>query len=62
MLERTRRFLKRFHEDESGPNTVEWVLLIVVGLVILIAIYLVVTLMMDRMRSETNNVVNNNFE
>jgi len=62
MLERTRRFLKRLHEDESGPNTVEWVLLIVVGLVILIAIYLVVTLMMDRMRGETNNVVNNNFE
>lgn len=37
--DRATGFLRRLHEDESGPNTVEWVLLIVVALVVLIAIY-----------------------
>jgi len=39
MLQRARKFASRLHEDESGPNTVEWVLLIIVALVILIGIY-----------------------
>ena len=39
MLQRARQFASRLHEDESGPNTVEWVLLIIVALVILIGIY-----------------------
>ena len=39
MLQRARKFATRLHEDESGPNTVEWVLLIIVALVILIGIY-----------------------
>ena len=39
MLQKARNFAKRLHEDESGPNTVEWVLLIIVALVILAAIY-----------------------
>ena len=42
MLRRARKFAARLHKDESGPNTVEWVLLIIVALVILIAIYLFV--------------------
>ncbi len=43
MLQRVRRFALRLHEDESGPNTVEWVLLIIVALVVLVAIYWFVT-------------------
>jgi hypothetical protein len=39
MLQRVRRFAIRLHEDESGPNTVEWVLLIIVALVVLVGIY-----------------------
>jgi flagellar biogenesis protein FliO len=39
MLQRVRRFAIELHEDESGPNTVEWVLLIIVALLILVAIY-----------------------
>ena len=39
MLKSVRRFAIRLHRDESGPNTVEWVLLIIVALLILVAIY-----------------------
>lgn len=39
MLQRARNFATELHEDESGPNTVEWVLLIIVALVVLIGIY-----------------------
>jgi Flp pilus assembly pilin Flp len=42
MLKKTRKFVARLHKDESGPNTVEWVLLIIVALVVLIGIYLFV--------------------
>jgi len=42
MLKKTRKFVTRLHKDESGPNTVEWVLLIIVALVVLIGIYLFV--------------------
>jgi hypothetical protein len=34
-----RRLAIDLHEDESGPNTVEWVLLIIVALVVLVGIY-----------------------
>lgn len=52
MLQRTREFAARLHEDESGPNTVEWILLIVVGLFVLIGIYLFVQYAMDNMSSQ----------
>ena len=42
MLKSIRRFAIRLHRDESGPNTVEWVLLIIVALLILVAIYIFV--------------------
>ena len=42
MARRTKGFLRRLHEDETGPNTVEWILLIVVALVVLIGIYVIV--------------------
>ena len=43
MLKRVRRFAAELHEDESGPNTVEWVLLIIVALVVLVLIYWFIT-------------------
>jgi heme/copper-type cytochrome/quinol oxidase subunit 4 len=39
MLQRVRRFAIDLHADESGPNTVEWVLLIIVALIVLVGIY-----------------------
>lgn len=42
MLQKARKFAVRLHKDESGPNTVEWILLIIVALVVLIGIYLFV--------------------
>ena len=39
MLARVRKFAVDLHEDESGPNTVEWVLLIIVALIVLVGIY-----------------------
>jgi Flp pilus assembly pilin Flp len=49
MLRRAREFAARLHEDESGPNTVEWVLLIIVALVVLIGIYLFVQWAFDKL-------------
>ena len=51
MLQAARRFATRLHRDESGPNTVEWVLLIIVALLVLAGIYYFV-----------NNVVMENFK
>ena len=39
MLQRVRKFAIRLHRDETGPNTVEWILLIIVALVLLLFIY-----------------------
>jgi Flp pilus assembly pilin Flp len=41
LAKRTKNFFKRLHEDESGPNTVEWVLLVIVALIIMAAIYFI---------------------
>ena len=48
MLQRVRRFAIDLHEDESGPSTVEWVLLIIVALVILVAIFSFVKWIMEQ--------------
>lgn len=39
MFLKTRQMLTRLHKDESGPNTVEWILLIIVALIVLLGIY-----------------------
>ena len=33
--------LARLHRSEDGPNTVEWVLLVIVALIVLVGIYFV---------------------
>lgn len=40
MLTNVRSFFVDLHEDETGPTTVEWILLVVVGLIILAAIFI----------------------
>lgn len=49
MLRAARNFAVRLHKDESGPNTVEWVLLIIVALVVLVGIYLFVQWAYDKL-------------
>lgn len=39
MKKRLARFMRRLHADESGMNTVETILLLVVAIIVLIAIY-----------------------
>ncbi|MHC4140330.1 MAG: Flp family type IVb pilin [Planctomycetota bacterium] len=56
MLQRVRRFAIELHEDESGPNTVEWILLIIVALVILVAIYAFVKWVMGKIEEGKGKV------
>ncbi len=63
MLQRVRRFAVRLHEDESGPNTVEWVLLIIVALVVLVAIYWFVTeVVLKKLKEGAKEVEDITFE
>lgn len=38
-LKRPNSFMRALHRDESAPNTVEWVLLVIVALIVMTAIY-----------------------
>lgn len=41
IVKKAKQFFGRLHEDETGPGTVEWMLLVTVALVVLVAIYYV---------------------
>ena len=41
MIKKAKQFVRELHEDETGPGTVEWMLLVTVALVVLVAIYYV---------------------
>jgi len=56
MLRAIRKFAVRLHKDESGPNTVEWVLLIIVALVVLVGIYLFVQWAFDKLKEKSDAV------
>ncbi|MEM1164757.1 MAG: hypothetical protein AAGI30_00525 [Planctomycetota bacterium] len=56
MIDRTRAYLSRLHRDESGPNTVEWILLIIVALVILIGIYFFAQYALDKFNENQKNL------
>ena len=62
MLKNVRRFALRLHKDESGPNTVEWVLLIIVALIVLVAIYAFVQMVMDKMDEGKSKVEDMDFD
>jgi len=61
MLRRTRNFAVRLHEDETGPNTVEWVLLIIVALIILVLIFWFTTWVYDQFESKAKSVQDDAF-
>ena len=61
MLKRARRFAVRLHKDESGPETVEWVLLIVVALVLMVAIWAFAHWVIGQFTTATDNVENSDF-
>ncbi|GHS90907.1 hypothetical protein FACS1894139_05110 [Planctomycetales bacterium] len=39
LTNKMRNFAKKLHDDESAPGTVEWVLLVIVALIVMVAIY-----------------------
>ena len=41
VIRKAKRFIRELHEDETAPSTVEWMMLITVALVVLVAIYYV---------------------
>ena len=49
---RAKRFFRRLHRDESAPNTVEWMLLLIVALIVLVGIYMMISWVADRTEAE----------
>lgn len=42
-----RKLLKDLHNDESGPGTVEWVMMVIVALIIMAVIYFIAQWVME---------------
>ncbi|MEQ9617145.1 MAG: hypothetical protein RLN60_03825 [Phycisphaerales bacterium] len=61
MLAPVRRLANRLHEDESAPNTVEWVLLIIIGLILLVAIFLFAQFVIQQFQQREQAVQNDPF-
>ena len=56
MMERIKKFAIELHEDESGPNTVEWVLLIRIALIILAVLIELVAWAINKMNEKAQNI------
>ena len=54
--------LRRLHDDESAPNTVEWVLLIIVAMIVLAGIYVFVGGTKNDLSTQNNTVYNKEKE
>jgi Flp pilus assembly pilin Flp len=54
--------LRRLHDDESAPNTVEWVLLIIVAMIVLAGIYVFVGGTKNDLSTQNNTVYNKEQE
>ncbi len=61
MLQHVRRFAIRLHEDETGPNTVEWVLLIIVALIILLLIFWFASWVYETFQAKAEDVQDDDF-
>jgi len=61
MLQRIRKFAIELHEDESGPNTVEWVLLIIIALILLVVILLFAKWVIDKFKEKKQQVETDPF-
>lgn len=44
---RPRNFFRKLHKDESGPGTVEWVMMVIVALIIMAVIYFIAQWVME---------------
>lgn len=56
MLSKMKNFAMELHEDEAGPNTVEWVLLIMVALILLVVIVAAASWAVDKMNDAAAKV------
>lgn len=56
MLSQLKSFAVQLHEDEAGPNTVEWVLLIMVALILLVVIVAAASWAIDGMNEAATKV------
>jgi membrane-anchored protein YejM (alkaline phosphatase superfamily) len=61
MLQRIRKFALELHEDETGPNTVEWVLLIIIALILLVVILLFAKWVIDKFKEKKEAVETDPF-
>lgn len=61
MLNRVKNLLSDIHEDESGPNTVEWVLLIIIALILVVAIFVFANFVIDTFKNRQEQVTNDPF-
>lgn len=60
MLSQMKKFALELHEDEAGPNTVEWVLLIMVALILLVVIVAAASWAIDNMNQAAGKVTDDN--
>lgn len=58
MLTEAKGFFRKLHQDESGPNTVEWVLLIIVALIVLLGIFFLAQWVIAQTTNRQKNVTN----
>jgi len=61
MLQRVRSLATRLHKDESAPNTVEWVLLIIIGLILLVAIFAFAQFVITQFKDRQSDVETDTF-
>ena len=50
------RRISALHRNEEGPNTVEWVLLVTVGLIVLVGIYFIAQWALGGLKSKSDKV------
>jgi hypothetical protein len=61
MLNRIKSLATDLHEDDSGPNTVEWVLLIIIALILVVAIFVFANFVIDTFKDRQQQVTDDPF-
>jgi len=61
VMNRMKNFLKDLHEDESGPNTVEWVLLIIIALVLIVLLWAFASWVKEQFDEKQKTVVEDDY-
>ena len=60
-MNKARKFLRELHEDESGPNTVEWILLIIIALILVVVIYIFANWAIEKFQNKADQVQTDTF-